>query len=204
MRAISAISIAFLLTAVAARHAAAAPITYDFSGTLSHGPGSDPGNTAVIGQFTIDADTSTITGFDFQTPVGQIAAGGWTPYLWAYTPAYSPAANVVRLLFSNGSGTLLSLIFQTTLASFDGSTFYTGLLMPTSTTATGAGLRCEDYTSTGPCYGLYTTAFASGAATLHGPPTQPATVPEPTSLALLAGGLATLIARRRPRPPRSR
>ena len=143
------------------RHAAAAPITYNFSGTLLHGPGSDPGNTAVTGQFTLDADTSTITGFDFQTPVGQIAAGGWTPSLWAYTPAYSPADNIVRLFFTNGSGTFLQLIFQTTLASFDGSTFYTEVIMPTFSTATRASLRCEDYSGTGPCYGLYSTAFAS-------------------------------------------
>jgi hypothetical protein len=43
-------------------------MTYDFSGTLQHGPVADSTNTSITGQFTIDVDTQTITDFDFLTP----------------------------------------------------------------------------------------------------------------------------------------
>jgi hypothetical protein len=71
MRAFFAIPIAMLaFLALAPWPAAASAITYDFSGTLDHGPSSDPSNTTVTGQFTIDFDTATITAFDFLMPGG--------------------------------------------------------------------------------------------------------------------------------------
>src|SRR6266542_2970577 len=104
------------------RPAAAAAITYDFSGTLQHGVN---GNNTVTGQFTIEFGTSSITAFDFSAPSGHIDATDWNASLYAYTPAVSPAANFVQLAFVS-HGEYLWLLFQTTLGSFDGSTFYTG------------------------------------------------------------------------------
>jgi hypothetical protein len=101
MRAKFAFSIAVLtLLALAPRPAAATAITYDFSGTLGHGPVGDPSNTSVTGQFTIDFDTQSITAFHFQTPVIDIDPSQWTASLQMYTPAYLPADNFVNLLFA--------------------------------------------------------------------------------------------------------
>jgi hypothetical protein len=171
---------------LAPRPAAAAAITYDFSGTLQH---SVNGNDTVTGQFTIDFGASSITAFDFSTPTGQIDPTDWGSILVAYTPASSPAANFVELAFFS-HGQYLWLLFQTTLGSFDGNTFYTGKVQFPGG-ATGSELFCTDAPT---CDASLASAFVNGAAS---PAAPPPTVPEPTSLALLAGGLSTLIVRQR-------
>jgi hypothetical protein len=198
MRAMFAIPIVMLtLLALTPRPAAAMAITYDFSGTLSHGPGGDPGNTGVTGQFTIDFDTQSITAAHFLTPVTEIDASQWTPVLQTYTPAYSPATDFVKLSFVAGPVASLTLLFQTTLASFDGSTFYPHFILSTSSLATGSGLVCQESAWTS-CVGFFGAPFVSGAATPH-TDSPPPTVPEPTSLALLGGGLITVAASLRAR-----
>jgi hypothetical protein len=171
------------------RPAAAAAITYDFSGTLQHGVN---GNNTVTGQFTIDFATGSITAFDFSAPTGHIDPTDWHPILVTYTPATSPAANFVELAFVS-HGQYLWLLFQTTLGSFDGSTFYTGLVQSPSG-STNSQLFCLDAPT---CNASLASAFASGAAAPAPLDPPPATVPEPTSLALLVGGLSTLIVRQR-------
>jgi hypothetical protein len=166
--------------------AAAAPITYDFSGTLQHGVN---GNDTVTGQFTIDFGTNSITAFDLSAPTGTIDATHWTAFLYVYTPAVSPADNFVQLAFLS-SGNYLWLLFRTTPGSFDGSTFYTGTVQGPSGVS-NSQLFCMDAPT---CNPTVASAFVSGAAA---PAAPPATVPEPTSLALLVGGLSTLIVRQR-------
>jgi hypothetical protein len=198
MRAISAIGLTILaMLALTPRPAAAAAITYDFSGTLAHGTSADPGNTSVTGQFTIDFDTQSVTAFHFLTPVIEIDASQWTPVLRTYTPAHSPAANFVQVSFEAGPISSLTLLFQTTLASFDGSTFYPHFILSTSSQATGSGLVCQESAWTS-CVGFFGAPFVGGAATPHTDPPPP-TVPEPTSLALLGGGLIAVATRLRAR-----
>jgi hypothetical protein len=194
MRAFFAIPIAMLaMLAVAPRHAAAAAITYDFAGTLEHGPTGDLGNTAVTGQFTVDFDTATITDFDFLMPGGGEvdASHGYITYLFTYTPAVNPVDNFVSFVFENShAGSTLVLLFRTTLAAFDGNTFYTGLV-EIDGGGTGSGFGCR-YDGCGADFG---SPFASGAATPHTEPPPPTPVPEPTSMALLGGGLVALTGR---------
>jgi hypothetical protein len=196
MRAISAIGFAMLaMLALAPCPAAAAVIAYDFSATLDHGPTGDLGNTAVTGQFTIDFDTASITAFDFLMPGGGEvdASHGYITYLFTFTPAVNPADNFVSLVFENAhAGSTLVLLFRTTLAAFDGNTFYTGLVAIDGG-GTGSGFGCR-YSGCGADFGSH---FVSGAATPAGPP--PPTVPEPASLTLLGGGLVTLVAQLRAR-----
>ena len=197
MRALFTIPIALLaILTLAPRPAAATAITYDFSGTLGHGPAGDPTNTSVTGQFTIDFATQSITAFHFVTPVIDIDASQWTPALQTFTPAFSPATDFVKVSFGAGPVSALTLLFQTTLASFDGSTFYPHFILSTSSQAVGSGLVCQESAFTS-CVGFFGAPFVSGAATPHTDP--PPAVPESTSLALLGGGLVTLAARLRGR-----
>jgi hypothetical protein len=196
MRTFFAIPIAMLaMLALAPRPVAASTITYDFAATLDHGPLSDPGNTAVTGQFTIDFNTATITAYEFLIPGGGVVdpGQGYTPFLFTYTPAVSPADNFVQLAFENGnSGGTLWLLFRTTLDAFDGNTFYPGYV-EVDGGATNSGFVCR-YDGCGANFG---GPFVSGGAAPAGPPPPP--VPEPAALALLGGGLVALAARRRAR-----
>jgi hypothetical protein len=173
------------------RPAAATAITYDFSGTLQFGPYADPTNKSITGQFTIDFDTQTITGFDFQTPSGEVSASTWYSALFMHTPALAPADNFVQLAFFNGDGTLV-LLFRTTLDAFDGNTFYTSSI-DIQGGGTGAGFECTYMPS---CTTRSASPFVGGAAAPHTDPPPPTTVPEPTTMALVGGGLVAIAARR--------
>jgi hypothetical protein len=195
MRANFAFSLAVLgLLALAPAPASATAMTYDFSGTLQYGPYADPTNKSITGQFTIDFDTQTLTGFDFQTPSGELSASTWYSALFTYTPAVNPVDNFVQLAFFNGDGTLV-LVFRTTLDAFDGSTFYTDHVdIPGG--GTGSGFEC---TYTPGCTIQTASPFAGGAAAPHTDPPPPPAVPEPTTMALLGGGLVMLAGRLRAR-----
>jgi hypothetical protein len=183
--AFSICSIAVLgLLALAPAPAAAAAITYDFTGTFDHGPTSDPTNNTISGQFTIDFTSQTITAFDFHTPSGDVTPTNWVSQIFQFTPAVNPADNFVLLSFFNGDGTL-ALVFRTTLGAFDGSTFYTGLV-DIDGGGTGSGFECR---YEGPiCTPYFGSFFVSGAAGPHTDPPPP-TVPEPTTMTLVATGL---------------
>lgn len=193
MRPISAIGFTLLaMLALAPRPAAAAAITYDFSATLAHGPSGDLGNTAVTGQFTIDFDTATITAFHFLMPGGGEVGASYLAEIYLYTPAVDPADNFVQLAFNDyDAGGTLWLLFRTTLAAFDGSTFYTGGVKVDGG-GTGSGFNCRYHG----CGAQFGSTFVSGTATPD--PPLPA-VPEPASLTLLGGGLVTLVAQLRVR-----
>jgi hypothetical protein len=151
--------------------------TFNFSGTLANPVNGD---ASVTGQFTLDLTNETITAFDFITPVETISSTGnspiWTPTLFAVT-AISPNAPFVDLIFIPGGGLnppdAFELLFQTTLAAFDVSSFYTGVVV-LSGGPTQSNLSCENG-----CNG-YGSTFVT--------PT-----PEPASLVLFCIGLLCLI-----------
>jgi len=165
--------------------AAATPITYNFSGTLLSGLG---GNNSVTGQFTLDAATASITAFSLTTPAGLVTPANYTPLLVSAL-ATTPNDNFVALRFEgNGIAVFdhLHLLFQTSLASFDGSTFFTGpVLFPGGND--GSSLVCNSSPLT-TCSGTVFSSFTAGAATIQAP----AAVPEPASLVLTTLGLAGL------------
>jgi hypothetical protein len=161
-------------------------ITYNFSGTLSNALN---GSTVVTGQFTLDFTTTSIAAFSFTTPFDVVDPTHYTAVLSVLTPAVSPNTNFVQLFIADDAvpppGDVLILLFQTSFASFDGSTLYTGPVEIFPGGSNESELSCSQ--SGGACGVLGiggASAFANGSA-------QPATTtPEPGSFVLSAiGGL---------------
>ena len=148
-------------------------VTYNFSATLANPVN---GNAQVNGHFTLDANSATISAFEFTTPVEQISSTGLTPTWSANVFTISgtnPSATFVNLVFLPGGGfnppDAFELIFQTSLSSFDINTFYTGVV------TYAQGQAQSNLTCINGCNG-YGSTF----------------VPEPSSLILTGAGAAWL------------
>jgi hypothetical protein len=154
--------------------------SFNFSGILTN---SFNGSNSVTGSFTLDTTNGTITAFNFTTPLWQInidsAGFGWFPEVLTHTPAISPNADFVNLVFSHQEDTLI-LLFETTLTSFSGNTFYTAPITVSGGT-NKSGLNCQVE-----CIVPFVSAFTSGSAT------PVSAIPEPSSMLLLGTGLAAI------------
>jgi PEP-CTERM motif len=183
-------TLAILAIAISAPYASADTIeSFKFSGTLKN---SFMGKNSVTGTFTLDLTRRTITAFDFTTPVTAVNGGnGWYASIHTFTPAVKPKIDFVELRFQDRFGDYLYLWFQTDLASFSGSTFFTGPVIPD---------RFDFGISDIEVYRHYfESIYTNGRATYVGSATPVTTAPEPASLLLLGSGLLGLagIKRRR-------
>lgn len=165
--------------------------SYLFSGTLSNPVN---GGTSVSGSFELDQTNATVPAFDLVTPYGTATQANYHASIIQLTPAYSPKKDFTQLVFnpnSNGFSTdpFISLIFQSTIATFSSSSLYTSGIDPASYDSTASAVNCLNCLPRPEGSG-----FASGSVTAEPPPTA---VPEPSALALLATGLAGLLAVRR-------
>jgi len=190
------LALAFAFLCVSAR--ADSIETFNFSGTLATFP-SNNFNTSVTGSFTLDTTTGTIVAFDFNTPTGQIAAAtGWSAALFTYTPALFPSANFVGLVFTDPVAPVpdsLDLLFETSLSSFSGNTFYTGFVQPTSGPSNVSRLNCV-YQNLTFCTGFLASSFTSGNAV------PVSAVPEPSSMLLFGTGIVAIVSTVRRKLPR--
>jgi hypothetical protein len=174
--------------------ARASSISYGFTGTMATAFG---GNSTVTGAFTLDNVAGTVTAYSFTQPDGVFDTTNSDGTVNEFI-ATSPNATFVGLSFfeMGNPGNLLWLRFQTTLAAFDGSTFYTGVItVPSGQTA--SFVSCSSFSPSAACSQEqpYNSFFVGGAAT----PNLPAAVPEPASITLTGMGLASVFARYRRR-----
>jgi hypothetical protein len=151
--------------------------SFNFTGNLTEGFTS---GDSVTGSFTLDLTTATITAFDFSTPFLTVDVSN------NFSAGIFTDTTFVGLEFVDNQANSLSLWFLTSLASFSGNTFFTGLVLfpfpmePTQSQLCLSGCIISD-------------SFTSGSAT---PVT---TAAEPASFLLLGSGLLGLagIKRRR-------
>lgn len=163
--------------------------SFNFSGTLA---APVVGVSSVSGTFTLDTTLGTITAYNFTLPDDSGGSytftstdPGATSSVTTFT-GINPALDFVEIDVSCGTKCLgLDLIFQTSLASFSGSNFYTDSIQVTG----GSAQSIYNADPAFPCCSSV-TAFSSGSAT-------PVTAPEPSSLALIPLGLGALLLMRK-------
>ena len=134
--------------------------SFNFTGTLAT---PDMGDSTVTGSFTLDTSgAGSVTAFDFSTPIGTISqSAGWASSVTEYLPAISPPADIVEIFFKGEGG--MALLFETSLAPFSGSTFYTGQVQLSPMASYVSSIACN-IGPEGGC-GLYGSLFTSGSAT---------------------------------------
>lgn len=167
---------------------------YTFTGTLSN---SYNGSNAVTGTFTMDTTTGQITAFNFVTPLTAITSANFNVVEGNFAGS-APGEDFTLLEFTTGNDGVDSMVlwFQDPLGSFTGGSLWTGALppglfangQPPIDAFSGSVLYCYYGIMTKNCNGSGSSSFASGSAV--DPPSSP--MPEPSSLALLAGGLFAL------------
>ncbi len=174
---------------------------YTFSGTLST---SFNGSDTVTGTFTMDTTTGAITSFNFVTPLTDITSANFHVVEGNFVGS-APGEDFTLLEFTTGADGLDSMVlwFPEALTSFTGGPLWTGALpaglfvngQPPIDAFSGSVLYCYYGLMDQNCNGSGQSLFASGSAV-----DPPSSMPEPSSFALLAGGLfalGALVTRRR-------
>jgi hypothetical protein len=167
---------------------------FTFSGTLSN---SYNGSNSVTGTFTMDTTTGQITAFNFVTPLTDITSANFSVIEGNFVGS-TPGEDFTLLEFTAGPDGTDSMVlwFQDATGSFNGGALWTGALppglfangQPPIDAFGGSELYCYYGLMTKNCNGSGASSFAGGSAV--DPPSSP--MPEPSSLALLAGGLFAL------------